>query len=126
MKRNRFELFSLVFSGLVISFLMFVCTGKDGERGPLGPGATMTTHAGAMPAGVLNTGSYVYEWDVDAPELGSSSVVQVYVSSNSLNWIDWGASDINLSSQSIHIYVSWFGSDYYSSGAYKVFVTNPS
>ena len=105
---------SLIMLSLIGAVVVLGCRGKNGDRGPLGPGSTITTYTGTI--------SSTYE-TVSAPALVQDSMVDVRVSSETNKWIWTDYHTLDYSAKTVGFDTNLPG---IIGGTYKVLVQNPS
>ncbi len=109
--KNRTFILGASYLTIALMSLM-ACKGKQGEKGPLGPGSSLTTYEG----------TYLSQpFTFSAPVLIEDSIVNVRVSSDTVNWDD-SSFTLNFNNKTIVAY----GAFSYSSGSYKALIQNPS
>ena len=92
---NKIRL-QLLMVGLVIPLAFYACKGKTGDRGetgPTGPGAVQTTYTGTISSTNL---------DISAPALAVDSIVQVVLTTGTINWI-YVPSSLNFTTKVISV-----------------------
>ena len=103
----------LVFAAILFSFVFWGCKGDEGDRGPTGPGRTQEIY----------TGSYTTAaFTIDAAAVTADSLVQVAVSTDSINWFNFFGFVVNISSKQIHVDLA--SNPQYVPGDYQAIVGN--